>query len=132
MQNFEIFIIEMVSVVKIFCIFGKFICMGLYPMKSKIEIVQKTKDGQVTGTSTEAVEEEGSSYYSKTKDKGDNQKVKTFTKRETEEGPEYQMKKTYKPMFSNKYKEVDRSISASRGERKMDAMKKFINKEKED
>ena len=106
--------------------------MGLYPMKSKIEIVQKTKDGQVTGTSTEAVEEEGSSYYSKTKDKGNNQKVKTFTKRETEEGPEYQMKKTYKPMFSNKYKEVDRSISASRGERKMDAMKKFINKEKED
>jgi CBS domain containing-hemolysin-like protein len=50
MQNFEIFIIEMVSVVKIFCIFGKFICMGLYPMKSKIEIVQKTKDVGYTTT----------------------------------------------------------------------------------
>jgi hypothetical protein len=107
--------------------------MGLSPMKSKIEILQKTKDGKVTGTSTEAVVDEstGSAYYSKTKERGGNQKVKTFTKIGTDESPEYEMKKTYKPLFSSKYKEVDKSISANRGERKMDAMKKFINKEKD-
>jgi|TARA_R110000868_G_scaffold409572_1_gene695340 hypothetical protein len=97
-------------------------------LKVKEELVQKTRNGKVIGTSTEAVVDEpaGTSYYSKTKEKGGNQKVKTFTKTESEEGPEYGMKKTYKPLFGSKYKEVDKSISASRGERKMDAMKKFM------
>jgi hypothetical protein len=100
--------------------------MALSSMKLKEELVQKTRNGKVTGTSTEAVVDAGTSYYSKTKEKGGNQKVKTFTKTESEDGPEYEMKKTYKPLFGSKYKEVDRSISASRGERKMDAMKKFM------
>lgn len=98
-------------------------------LKSKTEMVQKTVDGKkTTGTLTEAVEDDDlkASYYSKTKEKNGNQKVKTFTKIETEEGPEYSMKKNYKPLLSGKYKEVDREISARRGERKMDAMKKFM------
>ena len=97
-------------------------------LKVKQEFVQKTRNGKVTGSSTEAVVDEstGTSYYSKTKEKGGNQKVKTFTKTETEDGPEYEMKKTYKPLLSSKYKEVDRSISANRGERRMEAMKKFM------
>jgi hypothetical protein len=102
--------------------------MALSSMKSKTEMVQKTVDGKkATGTLTQAVEDGGASYYSKTKEKNGNQKVKTFTKLETEDGPEYEMKKTYKPLLSGKYKEVDRTISARRGERKMDAMKKFMN-----
>jgi hypothetical protein len=98
--------------------------------KSKTEMVQKTVDGKkTTGTLTQAIQDDDlkASYYSKTKEKNGNQKVKTFTKIETEEGPEYSMKKNYKPLLSGKYKEVDREISARRGERKMDAMKKFMN-----
>lgn len=97
-------------------------------LKSKEELVQKTRNGNASSTSTEAVVDQstGTSYYSKTKEKNGNQKVKTFTKTESEEGPEYEMKKTYKPLFSSKYKEVDKPISANRGERKIEAMKKFM------
>jgi hypothetical protein len=98
-------------------------------MKSKTEMVQKTVNGKKNiGTLTQAVEEDGASYYSKTKEKNGNQKVKTFTKLETEDGPEYEMKKTYKPLLSSNYKEVDKEISKRKGEKKMDEMKKFMNK----
>jgi len=100
-------------------------------MKSKTEMVEETVDGKkTTGMLTQAVEdeEEGASYYSKTKEKNGEQKSKTFTKLETEDGPEYSMKKNFKPLLGVKYKEVDKEISARRGERKMDAMKKFMNK----
>jgi uncharacterized protein involved in high-affinity Fe2+ transport len=99
--------------------------------KSKIEMDEETVNGKkTTGTLTEAVEDEDldASYYSKTKEKNGEQKVKTFTKMETEDGPEYSMKKNFKPLLGVKYKEVDKEISPRRGERKMAEMKKFMNK----
>jgi hypothetical protein len=108
--------------------------MAKIKVKSKVNIAEKTSDDKSAGTSSQAVvskdESTGqtTSYYSKTKENGDNQKFKAFTKTESEgESPRYEMKKAYKPLFSSKYKEVDKPISASRGERKIEEMKKFLN-----
>jgi hypothetical protein len=107
--------------------------MAKIKVKSKVDIAEKTSDDKLAGTSSQAVvskDESGqtTSYYSKTKESGDNQKFKAFTKTESEgESPRYEMKKAYKPLFSSKYKEVDKPISASRGERKIEEMKKFLN-----
>jgi hypothetical protein len=90
-------------------------------LRSKTEKVDRTavdgKKTKTTGTLTIGIKDEdsGASFYSKTKEKNGEQKAKTFTKIETEEGPEYSMKKNYKPLLSGKYKEVDREITARRG-----------------
>lgn len=70
---------------------------------------------------------EKTDLYSVTKGRGDNQRVKEFLRTQTgDEAPQYSMQKTYKPLFSDQYKTVSKTIGAGRGERRMADMENFL------
>lgn len=70
---------------------------------------------------------EKTDLYSVTKGQGDNQRVKEFLRSQVgDEAPQYSMQKTYKPLFSDKYKTVSKTIGAGRGERRMADMENFL------
>lgn len=74
---------------------------------------------------------EKTDLYSITKGRNDNQRVKEFLRSQTgNDAPQYSMQKTYKPLFSDQYKTVNREIGAGRGERRMADMEQFLNEGK--